>query len=135
VKADAKPRKYSDGGGLYLFVPTNGSKLWRQAYSFGGKQRVSSHGAYPAVSLAAARKARDAAKELLAQGVDPGRQKRIEKIRAADAPENSHHLWPAGSFIGDPHTPVGIRNSSQKRIGSFEFRIFTKQACLSAYVP
>ncbi|RUM95533.1 DUF4102 domain-containing protein [Pseudaminobacter arsenicus] len=89
VKADAKPRKYSDGGGLYLFVPTNGSKLWRQAYAFGGKQRVLAHGQYPAVSLAAARKARDAAKELLAQGIDPGRQKKLEKIRAADASENT----------------------------------------------
>ena len=29
LKPDVKPRKYFDGGGLFLFVPANGSKLWR----------------------------------------------------------------------------------------------------------
>lgn len=27
LKPDVKPRKYFDGGGLFLFVPANGSKL------------------------------------------------------------------------------------------------------------
>lgn len=29
LKPDVKPRKYFDGGGLFLFIPANGSKLWR----------------------------------------------------------------------------------------------------------
>ena len=32
LKPDVKPRKYFDGGGLFLFVPANGSKLWRKVY-------------------------------------------------------------------------------------------------------
>ena len=28
-KPDVKPRKYFDGGGLFLFITANGSKLWR----------------------------------------------------------------------------------------------------------
>ena len=37
LKPDVKPRKYFDGGGLFLFIPANGSKLWRMAYRFDGK--------------------------------------------------------------------------------------------------
>jgi integrase len=59
------------------------------AYGFANKQRTLSFGAYPSVSLADARKARDEAKAMLAKGIDPGRQKRIDKIRAADASENT----------------------------------------------
>src|SRR5690606_31730584 len=66
VKADLKPRKYSDSGGLYLYVPTNGSRLWRLAYGFAGKQKTLALGIYPAVGLADARRKRDAAKEQLA---------------------------------------------------------------------
>lgn len=40
LKPDVKPRKYFDGGGLFLFVPTNGSKLWRMAYRFDGKSKL-----------------------------------------------------------------------------------------------
>jgi integrase len=71
AKPAAKPRKLTDGGGLFLFIPPNGSKLWRQAYRFGSKQLLLSHGAYPDVSLIAARAARDAARDLLTRGIDP----------------------------------------------------------------
>lgn len=85
AKPDAKARKVSDGQGLYLFIPPQGSKLWRLAYRFGGKQKTLALGAYPAVSLAEAREGRDAAKKLLAQGIDPGEQKKVDRIAAATA--------------------------------------------------
>lgn len=65
VRPGPGPLKLSDGGGLFLFVSTAGSKLWRMAYRYAGKQKLLSFGAYPAVTLAAARKRRDHAKELL----------------------------------------------------------------------
>ena len=37
--------KLSDGGGLYLHVTATGSKLWRMAYRFEGKQKLLSFGA------------------------------------------------------------------------------------------
>jgi len=47
----AKPRerdyKLSDFDGLYLLVCSNGSKLWRFAYRFDGKQKQIELGAYP----------------------------------------------------------------------------------------
>ena len=60
AKPKDKAYKLSDAAGLHLLVETTGSRLWRQAYRFGGKQKLISLGAYPAVGLADARIARDA---------------------------------------------------------------------------
>jgi integrase len=71
-----KPRKISDSGGLYLEITATGSKQWRVAYRFDGKQRKDNiKGGYPAVSLAEARKRRTAIKEMIAAGIDPGSKK------------------------------------------------------------
>lgn len=71
LKPGPKTIKKSDGGGLYLFMPPTGSKLWRMDYRFNKKQLTLAFGAYPTVSLADARAKRDAAKSVLAQGLDP----------------------------------------------------------------
>lgn len=86
---NAKPAnnalKVSDGGGLHLLVQPNGSRLWRLAYRFAGKQKTLALGSYPTVSLAKAREARESAKKLLVDGIDPSAQKRRDKyaLRAA----------------------------------------------------
>lgn len=49
AKADSNVQKLSDGGGLYLHVTPTGSKLWRMAYRFEGKQKLLSFGAYPSI--------------------------------------------------------------------------------------
>ena len=54
LKAAGKVQKLADGGGLYIHVTAKGSRLWRLAYSFEGKQKTLVIGAYPAVSLAGA---------------------------------------------------------------------------------
>lgn len=76
----AKLQKLSNGGGLQLWVQPNGSRYWPLAYRYRGKQKVLAIGVYPAVSLAEARRRRDAAKQLLAEGTDPAAAKRREKI-------------------------------------------------------
>lgn len=84
AKPGKKPIKLSDGGGLQLWVMPTGSKLWNLAYrDLNRKQRKLSFGAYPTVSLADARKRRDEAKALLASGIDPSQQKRIDKLTRA----------------------------------------------------
>jgi hypothetical protein len=40
VKPTSRPQKLSDGGGLHLLVQPKGSKLWRLAYRFEGKQKT-----------------------------------------------------------------------------------------------
>ncbi len=77
--------KHSDGQGLYLLVKAAG-KYWRMDYRFADKRKTQALGVYPAVSLAAARKRRDKARELLAQGTDPSTAKREAKqAQAAQA--------------------------------------------------
>ncbi len=80
--------KHSDGGGLFLLVKSGG-KYWRMAYRYGGKQKTLAFGAYPPVTLAQARKKRDAAKELLAQDIDPGVIRRAEKAATKAAAANT----------------------------------------------
>lgn len=48
LKRPDRVLKLSDGGGLYLHVTPNGSKHWRLAYRFEGKQKLLSFGPYPA---------------------------------------------------------------------------------------
>lgn len=63
--------KYSFGHGLRLFVYANGKKIWFIEYRHEGKQQSWRIGTYPLMPLAAAFKARDEAKQLREQGVDP----------------------------------------------------------------
>jgi integrase len=81
--------KLSDGGGLQLWVTSSGSKRWHIAYRFGGKQLKLSLGAYPAVGLKDAREQRDAAKRLLASGIDPGQQRKTAALIKANAEANT----------------------------------------------
>lgn len=80
----AKPKeklyKLTDGQGLYLEIKPNGSKLWRFKYRFDGRDMTPlSFGAYPDVPLVKARQRRAEARQLLADGIDPGEQKRAAK--------------------------------------------------------
>lgn len=89
VKPLESVKKYSDGGGLHLRVEPRGSKLWRMQYTFGNKQKSLTFGKYPIVSLADARRKRDDAKKLIANGVDPAEHVRIEKIARKVASGNT----------------------------------------------
>lgn len=70
VPAD-KPKKYTDGHGLHLYVSPAGSKTWRYKYLFGGKEKLLTIGRYPEVSLKEAREHMHDARKLLRTGVDP----------------------------------------------------------------
>lgn len=72
AKPQKKEIKLFDGGGLFLLVTPAGGKLWRLKYRFDGKEKKLSLGAYPEISLLAARQKRDEARTQLAQGIDPG---------------------------------------------------------------
>jgi integrase len=86
LKTTDKPQKHFDGGGLFLFMPTTGSKLWRLAYRFEKKSKLLSFGEYPTVSLKDARERRDEAKKLLSQGIDPGlHKKHLREARLTEA--------------------------------------------------
>ncbi len=70
-------------GGLQLWVFPNGSKLWRLAYRFYGKQKLISLGRYPETSLLDARVGREQARALLKEGRDPSAARQLARIEAA----------------------------------------------------
>jgi hypothetical protein len=80
--AEPRERDYelTDFDGLYLLVCKNGSKLWRFAYRFEGKQKQIALGHYPAVTLAEARDRRDASRKMLASGKNLNLERRLEKM-------------------------------------------------------
>lgn len=85
IKPGAKPRKLADGGGLYLLLNPTGSKLWRWKYRVQGREKLLALGAYPAVSLSAAREACAAARRKLSEGVDPSAERKEAKQAQAEA--------------------------------------------------
>jgi len=89
AKPTDKAQKLADGGGLYLLLNPSGSRWWRLKYRYGGKEKLLSLGTYPDTGLADAREKRDAARKLLASGVDPGEQRKAEKAAGEERAANS----------------------------------------------
>lgn len=87
----ASAYKLADEKGLYLFVTKQGAKSWRFKYRFGDRpdgksgqvERKLVFGTYPDMKLQEARDARDDARRLLRQGVDPGVRRKQEKAAIA----------------------------------------------------
>ncbi|MDX7987342.1 DUF4102 domain-containing protein [Xenorhabdus sp. 12] len=79
-KSKGKDYKLSDGGGLYLLVKQSGSKYWRLKYRINHKEKLLALGVYPEVSLAEARKKREEAKKLIAEGQNPSIDKKQKKL-------------------------------------------------------
>ena len=80
--------KHADGGGMYLLVKAGG-RYWRMDYTHASKRKTLALGVYPEVSLAKARKRREEARELLAEGLDPSAAKRAEKLATRVAAVNT----------------------------------------------
>jgi len=89
---NAKPKaaayKLSDGQGLYLLVKPAG-RYWRFDYRFAGKRKTLALGVYPDVSLASARKRCVDARQLLANEIDPGAERRQGKVAGRIAAANT----------------------------------------------
>lgn len=81
AKPRAKPYKMGDAFGLFVLIQPSGGKLWRFKYRFEGREKKLAIGTYPVIGLAEARRRRDQARELLAAGKDPSRERQREKLR------------------------------------------------------
>ena len=77
---------------MYLELSPAGGKWWRLKYRFGGKEKRLSLGTYPDTGLADAREKRDAARKLLAAGVDPGEQRKATKAAGNERAANSFEV-------------------------------------------
>jgi hypothetical protein len=90
IKA-AKPAerqyKLSDEKGLFMLVTPAGGRLWRFKYRVNGIEKSLALGSYPEVTLADARSARDAARQRIAAGGDPAREKKLAKLKKLSTSE------------------------------------------------
>ena len=129
-KPDIKVRKLSDGGGLFLQIEPTGGKLWRYKYRFEGKQKLLALGIYPDVPLQEARKRHTAAREQLAQGIDPAAVKKAQKAAGAERAANTFEViarewfgrWKTGRVEGHSSKVIA---SSQKNVFPFgNIRVF-----------
>jgi integrase len=89
LKPSAKLYRVADSLGLSIEVKTNGLKYWRYRYRFGGTPKMLSFGAYPEISLAEARQARDEARALLRKHIDPSLQRQQVRQALATASGNT----------------------------------------------
>jgi integrase len=81
AKPRSKPYKMGDALGLFVLIQPSGGKLWRFKYRFDGREKKLAIGTYPVIGLAEARRRRDQARELIAAGKDPSRERLREKLR------------------------------------------------------
>jgi integrase len=97
AKAGDNVRKLTDGGGLHLQVQPTGARYWRYDYRYAGKRKTLALGVYPEVSLKKAREKHQEARGKLSEGIDPGEQRKVEKltrhIAAADSFEAVAREW------------------------------------------
>ena len=98
----SRPRKLFDGRGLYLEISPSGGRWWRWKYRVGGKEKRLSLGVYPDVSLKAARARREAVRQQLAAGIDPGQARKAQKLAltGADSFEAVAREWHAKFSAG-----------------------------------
>ena len=92
AKATGKVTKLFDGGGLMLHINSNGTKSWRLAYRFDGKQKTYVIGTYPTVSLKEARAKREEIKRMLLENIDPNQAKTEAKIRSAEVQQQTFQV-------------------------------------------
>jgi len=94
---EKKQVRFTDSGGLYLQIDTNGSKRWFWKYRMGGVEKRLALGGYPDVNLKLARIARDDAKAQRSGGCDPVAARKVAKLKetalAADTFKETALEW------------------------------------------
>ena len=80
---DKARARFTDAAGLYLEISPAGSKRWFWKTYSDGKEGRLALGSYPAITLRAARKARDAAKFQKDSGINPVQARQVEKLKAS----------------------------------------------------
>lgn len=122
AKPGTKQVKLYDERGLFLIVTPAGGKWWRFRFKFDGKEKLLSLGTYPDVSLKDARERRDEARKLLANGVNPSENRKIQKSARVDRLANSFEAVAREWFA--KYSSAWAKNHSDRTIRRFERDIF-----------
>jgi len=132
AKPGAKQFKLSDGGGLYLLVHSNGSKYWRFDFRFEGKQKSSSLGVWPEVSLVEARSRRNEAKLKIREGINPIQEKKKKSAQQHEQvleKENSEErigpeLQQVDQKLGQKQTPQSTGKPTRDAVNLLKSNIY-----------
>src|ERR1700682_299608 len=89
AKPRATPYPLADGKGLRLVIHPNGSKYWVFRYTLAGKETTLGLGTYSAVTLEEARDATGKARKLVAAGVNPRVDRKVNVARNIERGEAS----------------------------------------------
>lgn len=93
AKPKEKDYKLSDSEGLFLLVANTGGKRWRFKYRFSGKEKLLALGTYPDISLQEARTKLREARNMLANGYDPGAERRALKEAQGEQAVNAENTF------------------------------------------
>lgn len=125
-----KPRKLSDGHGLYLFISPTGAKIWRVGYRQNGKEGTEVLGPYPLLSLADARIKRDEFRRKLLDGVNV-KAKPKKSITFSDAVEQ---YWATRKDVSVSYTANATRGLAmhlEPDIGQTPIGLVTREMILT----
>jgi integrase len=124
LKPGAKPRKVFDGDGLYIEISSGGSKWWRLKYysPVTRKENRLSLGVYPNVSLKTARERCADVRKQLADGIDPGAQRRRDKLTKAHNAVNTFEAVTREWY--SKFSPGWAKSHSKRLIAMFERDVF-----------
>lgn len=123
---NAKPRdkayKLADERGMFLLITPAGGKWWRLKYRFDGKEKLLSLGVYPDVSLKEARERREEARKMMADGIDPGANRKAQKASRLDRAANSFEVVAREWY--EKHSPNWAEDHGTRIIRRLERDIF-----------
>lgn len=122
AKPGEKPVKLFDERGLFMIVTPAGGRWWRFRYTFDHKEKLLSLGVYPDVGLKDARERRDAARKLIAAGIDPGVNRKAQKAARQESATNSFEVVTREWYA--KHAPNWAANHGDRIIRRFERDIF-----------
>lgn len=118
-----KTRRISDGNGLMLVIRPNASATWVWRYKSASKLTDFTLGHMPTMDLDAAREEVHRFQSLLASGINPALQRRIEKLNIASLMDSTHqvrHLYQdwfiARKSILSSHYQTNIEKAFAKHV-------------------
>jgi len=134
TKPTDAPYKISDGGGMYLLVNPTGGKYWHLAYRYNNKQKLLALGVYPEVTLAKARKAREKARKLIKDGIDPSEEKKAAK-KLADLQSATTFEAIAREWLDKQTHLAEVTQNKSKWLLDFAIAGFGKKAITDVTAP
>ena len=122
IRSPPKTLRLYDGRGLYIEFSPSGGRWWRLKYRFKGKEKRISLGVYPDTGIKEARDKREAARQQIAAGMDPGQQRKAERQTLTEQTQNTFEAIVREWFA--MVSPTWVKSHSGKIIRRLEREVF-----------